>query len=528
MRDQLTYRWSALQRAFQGYTAGQKAVLGIGGAALILGSFMLVRWISTPSYVPLFSDLSSSDASAVIDQLDSKGVQYKITDGGSTITVPRSDVYSTRIALSGEGIPSGDDKGGYSILDKQDLSTSKFKEQTDYKRAMEGELTRTIEAINGVKTAVVHLALPQKEVFSDQQQPATASVLVSTAAGDTLSAEQVQAIVHLVSSSVEGLSVDQVTVADAKGEVLSAAGEPGGAAGSQQQQVDDYQDAMSKRITTMLDRVVGAGNSAVRVTADLDFDHAVTESTRYFTDPTKLPLSVSGSTETYKGAGNGSAGSSGVVGPDGQMGTTTTSGTGGNNSYVKKQETKDNAVDKTVEKREAAPGGVKSLHIGVALDNAKLKGTSPQQIQNLVEAAVGIDPKRGDTVDVSAMTFDRSAEKAAAKELAAAQSAASREAWISRGKTAGLVLLLLVAILYGLRRSKRQQAQRLEATQMVVEQLRDSSARARAVEPPPAATALTELERTQADDIRDEIADLVERQPEDVAALLRGWLAERP
>jgi flagellar M-ring protein FliF len=527
MRDQVTARWSALQRLLQGYTAGQKAVLGVGGAALLLATFMLVRWISAPSYVPLFSDLSSADASAVIDELDSKGVAYEITDGGSTITVPRADVYSTRIALSGEGIPSGDDKGGYSILDEQDLSTSKFKEQTDYKRAMEGELTRTIEAIDGVRTAVVHLALPRKEVFSDEQAPATASVLVSTTAGNTLSGEQVQAIVHLVSSSVEGLPADQVTVADASGRVLSVAGDGGGAAGSRQQQTEDYQDAMAKRITTMLDRVVGAGRSTVRVTADLDFDQAVTESTRYTSDPQKQPLSTSRSTEKYQGSGTGGAGSTGVVGPDGQMDTTAGGGAGGDNSYEKEQVTSDNAVDRTVEKRQAAPGSVASLHIGVALDDATLEGTTPQQIQGLVEAAAGIDPRRGDTVEVTAMPFDRTAEEAAAKELAAAESAASRAAWLDRGRTIALVLLLVAAVVWAVRRSRRQQEERLEATQLVVEQLRQDGARARAVEAA-APTALVELERTQADDVRDEIADLVERQPEDVAALLRGWLAERP
>lgn len=200
MKELVTRQWGTVSRSLQGYTSGQKAVLGVGSAALLLAAFMMVRWVSTPSYVPLFSDLSSSDASAVIDQLDSRGVKYKITDGGATITVPRSDVYSTRIALSGEGIPSNEAKGGYSILDKQDLSTSKFKEQTDFKRAMEGELVRTIESIEGVKSAVVHLALPQKEVFANDQQPATASVLVSTRASQKLSSQQVQAIVHLVSS----------------------------------------------------------------------------------------------------------------------------------------------------------------------------------------------------------------------------------------------------------------------------------------------------------------------------------------
>src|SRR5690606_16040096 len=131
--------------------------------------------------------------------------------------------------LSGEGLPTGSDSAGYSILDGQDLSTSQFKEQTDFKRAMEGELARTIGSINGVDTAVVHLALPAKQVFADKQDPATASVLLRGRPGQTLAPEQVQAVINLVAASVDGLEPDKVTVADATGKVLSTSDGAGAA-----------------------------------------------------------------------------------------------------------------------------------------------------------------------------------------------------------------------------------------------------------------------------------------------------------
>jgi flagellar M-ring protein FliF len=122
MKDLVLNRLSGYQRSFSGFTAGQKVVAVLGTGALLLAGVMVFRWVSQPDYAPLFSNLSSSDASAVIDQLDTQGVKYKITNGGDTVMVPKNDVYTTRIKLSGEGLPSGSD-GGYSLLDQQDLST---------------------------------------------------------------------------------------------------------------------------------------------------------------------------------------------------------------------------------------------------------------------------------------------------------------------------------------------------------------------------------------------------------------------
>ena len=229
MKDTISRAMARHQRTFMAFTTGQKVVAVVGTVALLLAGFMIFKWASTPSYAPLYSNLSSTDASAVIDKLDSQGVPYKLTNGGNTVMVPKDKVYATRISLSGEGLPSSSDSG-YSILDKQSLSTSQFQEQTNFKRAMEAELSKTVEALNGVQTAVVHLALPEKQVFSDSQEPATASVLVSTRPGADLSAEEVQAITNLVASSVDGLDPDKVTVADAAGHVLSSADGAGGIA----------------------------------------------------------------------------------------------------------------------------------------------------------------------------------------------------------------------------------------------------------------------------------------------------------
>ena len=527
MRQQITGRLQGLQRTFASFTAGQKVVAVIGGLALLLAGGLVFRWASTPAYAPLFTNIASADAAAVIDQLESRGTPYQLAEGGSTILVPRAEVYDARIELSAEGLPSqGAD--GYGLLDDQSLSTSQFQEQTSYKRAIEGELEKTIEALDAVQTAVVHVAMPQEKLFESEKEPTTASVLVATLPGQNLDAGQVQAVVHLVASSVEGLDPKQVTVSDSTGQVLSAAGEDAATLGSTRaQQVEDFEQRMNRSVTSVLDRVVGAGNSAVQVTANLNFDETTTQTTRYFTDPESLPLSDTTLTETYTAPGGGAgAAAGGVVGPDGQLDPA--AARDGATAYKKEQRTSDNAVGQTVEHREAAPGNVESLHLGVVVDTRSLAAIDVADVEELVTSALGIDPERGDTVEVTSMPFDRSGEESAAEAIAAAQAADERAELFSMAKTGGLVLVLLAVLLLAWRQSRKRLQMREQATTYVVEQLRRSNeavtaAPAPAAELPPS-PALEALElRNQA---RDELASLVERQPEDVAQLLRGWLVE--
>jgi flagellar M-ring protein FliF len=532
MKETISRALTRYQRTFLAFTTGQKLIAVLGTGALLLAGFLVFRWASTPSYSPLYTNLSAKDASAVVDKLDSNGTPYKLSDGGATVMVPKDDVYSSRIALSGAGLPSSSDTG-YSILDKQSLGTSQQQEDTNFKRAMEGELNDTIEAIDGVQTAVVHLALPTKQVFADNQDPATASVLVATKPGVTLGTEQVQAIVHLVASSIDGLDPKNVTVADSAGRVLSSTDGTGldGAASTRSQEIADYQDQTKSRIQTMLDRVLGAGNSTVAVTANLDFDKSVTETKKYTSNKSALPLSATENTEKYSGVGAGS-GATGVVGPDGQMdtsGTTTTTGSDG--SYEKTSKTSDNAVDTTVERRENAPGSVRNLHVGVVLDAATARNISAGTIQTLIASAIGINANRGDTVQVSTLPFNRAAEKAAKAELAAAQKADASASRMDLIRNSGLVALVFLILLLAWLKGRKHAKARAEATSYVVEQLRAEQlerAATASLEPSPALLALESTEHSETEEMLDELAALVERQPEDVASLLRGWLVERP
>src|SRR4051812_33668625 len=180
---------------------GQKIVIGLLLAGLVLGGFMFTRWITAPTMTPLFSNLSSSDASSIVEELNAEGVSYTLADGGQTIMVANEQVYDLRLTMSGKGLPAGDDTG-YSLLDEQGITTSEFQQQVTYQRALEGELSKTLEALDGVNSAVVHLAIPQEDVFATDQSDPTASVLLDLKPGSQLSGEQVQAVTNLVSSSI--------------------------------------------------------------------------------------------------------------------------------------------------------------------------------------------------------------------------------------------------------------------------------------------------------------------------------------
>src|SRR5256886_7690475 len=267
MRDRAIDAVKKLGRAFGAFTPGQKAVTLVGIVAIVAGGFVFAKWASAPSYAPLFSNLSSTDASAIVDKLNSGGTQYQLADGGATIMVPQSQVYDLGLKMSGQGLPAHTDTG-YSLLDKQGLTMSDFMQNVGFQRALEGELSKTIKSISGVQAAAVHLALPQKDVFATETQKPTASVLVTTALGKTLNPDQVQSVVHLVAASVVGLDPNQVTVADAAGNVLSTGnGQTVSTGGSPRNtKTNQYEQRWNNAIPPTLCSLAGQGHAATTIT----------------------------------------------------------------------------------------------------------------------------------------------------------------------------------------------------------------------------------------------------------------------
>src|SRR3954464_4072081 len=285
MKSALAGTLERARSTFSTISLGQKVVIGLLLAGLLLGGVFFFRWITAPTMAPLFSNLASSDASAIVEELNSSGVAYELADGGQTIMVAKDQVYDLRLSMSGKGLPAGQDTG-YALLDQQGITTSEFQQQVTYQRALEGELSKTLEALKGVRSAVVHVALPKDEVFVTEEGKATASVLLDLAPGTALSGEQIQAVTNLVSSSVQDMEPEQVTVADSTGQVLSAAGEGmTAAAGDARSQVEqEYEARLSTNAQQILDRVLGPGRAVVSVRADVDLSQRDTTSETYTYD----------------------------------------------------------------------------------------------------------------------------------------------------------------------------------------------------------------------------------------------------
>jgi flagellar M-ring protein FliF len=525
--NQLRQKASSL---FSGFTSGQKTILALAIAGVLLGGFMFTRWASTPSYTALFSNMTAGDAAAVTEQLSAQGVQYQLGDGGSTVLVPRDRVYQLRLDLSAQGLPN-EESPGYALLDEQGITTSEFRQRVDYQRAMEGELAKTLGAIDGVDGATVHLVMPEEDLFAADDTKPSASVLLKTRQGTTLTAGQVQAVVHLVASSIEGLQPDQVTVADAAGRVLSAPGEDGTNAAAQDQRAAQrvaFEDELAASISELLVPVVGVGGAVVQVNADLDFDSRSTTTER-FADPGTAPaLTESVTNETYTGTGTGAVG---ILGPEGVP-----AGDGQATDYNRAQTERAFAVGKVTESVEEAPGTVQRLSVAVLLDGNAEGVVDQAEVTRLVTAAAGLQQARGDTVEISEMAFDTTAAKAAEEELAAQKKAEQSSSMTSMARTGGVVLIVLVTLFLAYRSAKRAQVTRLPIALPAGSSTALGGGGAMSLpsaEPDielvldmPAVEALPAVNE-QRIEIQNEIGSLIDRQPEEVASVLRGWLADR-
>jgi flagellar M-ring protein FliF len=537
MRDRVTATARRVGRTFGSFTPGQKAVTILGVVILAVGGYFFSTWAAKPSYSPLFSNLSSTDASAIVDKLSTDGASYQLADGGTTIMVPQNQVYDLRLKMSGDGLPAQSDTG-YSLLDKQGITTSEFMQNVDYQRALEGELSKTIKSINGVQAASVHLAIPQKDIFADDNQKPTASVLIAAQYGKTPTADQVTSIVHLVASSVVGLDPTRVTVADSTGAVLSSgdgSALSSSAGGGRDAQTTAFEQRMDNALQKMLSSVVGSGHVVVTTTADLNYDQTQTKTQTYVApSPSTPPLSQSNNSETYSGAGNT------TVGVLGATAAPVASGSGGN--YSKTSNTQDNAVGMVTSMVNSAPGNVRHLSVAVLLDSNVSGSVNKTDIQGLVSSAVGLAPSRGDTIAISNMPFDQSAAKQAAASLTTADKATQTAQTFSMAKTGAAVLAILILVFFAWRASKKTERTQLTAAELarldrlqagkasVGSPISDTAGTTGTVEGKEAQTAIAGPVNEQAIPAQraqhQDLTSLMQSSPDDVANVLRGWMAE--
>lgn len=447
------------------FTVAQRTIALIGVAVLVLGGIALASQLTKPAYQLLYSGISASEASGVTAQLAKDKVPFTLSSDGTTIFVPEASVAQERLATASL-LSSG--AGGYSLLDNMGVTASEFQQNVTYKRAIEGELAKTIESIDGVSSAVVLLAIPQQTVFTDDKQDPTASVTVNAAT--PLSTDQVNAIVDLVAAAYPGLTSDNVSVVDQKGNVLASVGT--GTTGSGSSAAAAYEAATRANVQAMLDKVLGPGNAVVTVAADVSSSSGKKTSETY--SNANAPLSES-SISTSNGNSGTSTGASGVLGTDTTSsptsGTNSASGSGtGTGTGTVTQSAKDNAVNKTTIDQTIVPGTLNRQTIAVALNSKLLPTITTMQLKQMVSDAAGVNLARGDNVSVTSIAFSTAAAKSAAAALAQAQQAQSAGQMTELITTAikvvgGLVLFVLVV---GLLRKlfKRPEGSALDAGPM--------------------------------------------------------------
>ncbi len=251
----------------------------IGGAAFIGLVLALIMWASAPEYRVLYSNLSEADGGRIIAQLDSRQVPYQFS-GSGTILVPSKDVHKLRLQMAEQGLPQGGN-AGFALMDNQAFGISQFAEQVNFQRALEGELASSMESLGPVQKARVHLAMAKASVFVRDREPAKASVIVTLHPGRKLGAGQVQAIIHMVSSSVPELSPEHVTVVDQYGALLSQNNRDNSLSGSKLDYIQQVERSYEERIVNILTPILGRKNVRAQVVADIDFSKREATAERY-------------------------------------------------------------------------------------------------------------------------------------------------------------------------------------------------------------------------------------------------------
>jgi len=522
MAAQLSGLLGRLQATIREFTIAQRVLSVIGLAVLLLGALALSSWLARPTYSPLFADLSASDASAIVDHLQSAGVDYELTDGGRTILVPADKLYQMRLEVAAAGLPNGSE-GGYSLLDDMGMTSSDFQQQVTYQRALEGELARTIGAMAGIDAATVKLALPEESVFVDETPDPTASVFIRTKPGVTMDSAKVQAIVHLVSAGIEGMEPSDVAVIDAEGYVLSAVGGGTSTDGLRDGQTGEYEARVASNVQAMLDKLVGPGNAVVSVSADLDFDRTVRTTESVETNPDLPPVSSATTREEYTGEGTAAGG---VLGPDNIAVPTQDQGAG---EYRRETETVNNPVSTVREELTTAPGSVRRQSVSVVVSEDAGRNLNLGQLEAAVAAAAGVDPERGDVVSVTRMAFDTTTAERAREALAEVEEreAAERTTELIRSGAIALVIILGVIALAVVmaRRSRRARREALDLGILQMLEARKAEAlEAAQAEAPALPSALPSSPTDELEARREDILALAAEQPAEVAEVLRGWL----
>ncbi len=492
-----------------------------GGVAVvsILFIYLFVHTVSQPSYTTLVSGVQPSQTGKMTSTLSAQGIGYELQDNGTAIAVQANEASKARVALAGANL-LGNTQPGFSLFEKQNLGESNFQQQVTYQRALQGQLEETIDSIQGVSGAQVELVLPssQNQIFGENQNASSAAVLLSGT--NSLSADSVRGIAQLVTSSVSGLQLNKVTITDAAGELLWPQASGGGAGGSGtalQETQRSYDQTMAASLDAMLAQTLGPGKAQVLVYANMNVNQTNKESIEYAKKGT--PLAQSKSVETLAGTGSGAGGVTGTANL-----TAAANGATGKSNYKHETTNSSLGVGKVVTHSTIAPGTVENQHVSVLLDKSVPAAALPA-IREAITNAAGIQTKRGDTISIGQVAFAKSTTASAA-----ASSPLSMAKYVLLGLGAMLFLFFTTR---SLRKRERETIdepvwlRELEAPMRLSELERETAPRVPAMAAAsPANGGGAARASAGPPSVREQVEQLVDTNPDQVAAQLRNWMQE--
>jgi flagellar M-ring protein FliF len=406
-------------------SAGKLISLTILVVATIWGLTALINWSGKPEYLPLYSNLSAEDAGEVVARLRERKISYKLSHDGGTVQIPGEKLYDVRLELASQGLPRGSGVG-FEVFDNTKLGMTEFVQNINYQRALQGELSRTINGLNEVESSRVHIVMPKRSLFIEEEDPATASVILKLHNGRWLNDGQIKGVVHLISSSVPRLSPEHVTIVDQEGKLLAGVQEEPSSARISSDQLEFQQRKerlIEKRVVSMLEQVLGKEKAIVRVSTELDFVQQESTEEVYLPDNqvVRSEQSFNETSSQNKAAAVGVPGMATNITKENGAALNRTSPT----SFKKQDVTRNYEIGKTINRKIMPIGMLKKLSVAVIVDGkystvitgkgedqreeVKYASRTDQemaQLESLVKRAVNFDESRGDQVEVTNIPFN--------------------------------------------------------------------------------------------------------------------------
>ena len=550
---------AALLEGFKSLGIGRLiALAAVAGAMLLILAFLALRGGNNDHMALLYADMDTREASQVVDQLDKAHIAHEVGPDGTRVSVPASDVPRARLLLAKEGLPSGGSIG-YEIFDRGDnLTASQFQQSISQTRAMEGELVRSIRMISGVRGARVHLVLPKREPFSRDRQEAQASVVLTMSGAARMDREGVQSVLNLVASAVPGLRPQNIGIIDSRGNLLARAGDMQNdqAGGLAAELRISTEQRLSRAVEDMLERSLGPGRVRVETAVEMNYDQ-VRETQEKFDPDSKVERSTQNNTSTNKTT-EAPPGNVSVANnlPNADAGTNPAG-----SQEQRSEETTNYEIGKTTRTVVRDQPSINRISLAVMVDQVAVKGAdgtttwqdrTPDELKRiaaLARSAVGFDEKRGDKVEVVSLRFMEADPPVEAPKPTVLGLAIDKADLFKFGQTGLLALVALLALLFVL----RPMVMRLTANPAL---LTDGSTAAGAAAGltlgGPGQRALTmaggggtlaiagpdgaemdenmvslgSVEGTiKASSLR-QVADLVDKHPEESLAVMRGWMVK--